>query len=78
MAEFQAGGMTVEKWLSNIGREGRATASRWIADGMIEVVNILGKNFITKEEDERFWVRAKRGEFARENAGVITRQKEEQ
>lgn len=76
MAEFQAGGMTIEKWMHSIGREPGATAARWKAKGMIETVQILGKDFVTKEEDERFWARAKAGEFEKEEYGIIKQQKE--
>jgi hypothetical protein len=76
MAEFTAGGMSVEKWLENLGRKGRATGCRWIRQGLIKPVNILGQNFITREEDERFWVRAKAGEFVGEDRGIIQHQKE--
>ena len=75
MAEFTAGGMSVEKWLENIGRKGRATGSRWIAQGLINPVNINGQNFITREEDANFWERAKRGEFAIADRGIIEHQK---
>jgi hypothetical protein len=76
MAEFEAGGMTIEKWMQSIGRESGATSARWIQKGMIAPVNILGKNFITREEDERFWARAKAGEFAQLGEGIIKKQKE--
>lgn len=65
MAEFEVRGMTFDRWLESIGRS-RATGYRWIASGMVTPVNIQGKNYITREEDGRFWERAKAGEFAQE------------
>jgi C-terminal processing protease CtpA/Prc len=70
MAEFTAGGMSLEKWLDNIGLKGRVTGSRWISQGLIAPVNVLGRNYITKEEDQRFWARAKVGEFSEEAHGI--------
>jgi predicted site-specific integrase-resolvase len=65
MAEFEVGGMTFDRWLESIGRS-RVTGWRWVELGMLQTVNINGKNYITREEDERFWQRAKAGEFAQE------------
>jgi hypothetical protein len=65
MAEFEVSGMTFDRWLESIGRS-RATGYRWIALGMVTPVNIHGKNYITREEDGRFWDRVKAGEFAQE------------
>ena len=76
MAEYEVGGVTVEAWQRSIGRDPNgATMARWIKMGLITPVNVLGKHFITKEEDERFWARAKSGEFAQECTGVIEMQK---
>jgi hypothetical protein len=69
MAEFEVGGMTFDRWLESIGRS-RVTGWRWVEHGMIQTVNINGKNYITREEDERFWHRAATGEFAQEIPSV--------
>ena len=69
MAEFEVSGITFDRWLESIGRS-RVTGWRWVELGMIQPVNILGKNYITREEDERFWSHAKAGEFAKEVPSV--------
>jgi len=67
---MQHGGIELATWMAEIGRPGKATISRWVDLGMIKPVNILGKHFITKEEEDRFWARAKAGEFSKEFSGV--------
>ena len=66
---FEVGGVTFERWLEAVGRS-RVTGWRWVELGMIQPVNILGRNYITREEDLRFWSRAKAGEFAQEIPSV--------
>lgn len=72
MAEFQVGGMAFDRWLESIGRS-KTAGYRWIELGMIQPINILGKFFVTREEDERFWQRAKAGDFAQETESVAHR-----
>jgi predicted site-specific integrase-resolvase len=67
-----AGGVTLEKWCGAVGQS-VTTAYRWIKLGMIEPVNILGKFYVTADEDARFWARAKAGEFIRETVAVEDR-----
>ena len=68
-AGFEVGGITFDRWLETVGRS-RETGWRWVQAGMLAPVNILGKHFITREEDQRFWRRAKAGEFSREILSV--------
>ena len=72
MTDFAVGGMSFDRWLKSVGRS-RVTGWRWVGKGMISPVNILGKNYITREEDVRFWQRAKAGEFAKELESVEER-----
>ena len=67
--EVMAGGMEFLKWLRILGR-GRATGYRWVSRGWIEPTNIAGKLYVTVEEINRFWTRAKAGEFARGAGGI--------
>ncbi|MDB6064073.1 MAG: hypothetical protein JWR26_281 [Pedosphaera sp.] len=66
-------GIELITWLEEIGRPGKSNASRWIDAGLIKPVNILGRLFITREEEERFWTRANAGEFAQIPGGVAGR-----
>jgi len=63
------GGMEFILWLTKIGKS-RATGSRWRKKQMLETVNIEGKLFITKEQIDRFWDRAGKGEFAKKPRGA--------
>ncbi len=61
---FQAaGGVKLEKWLDGIG-VARSTGTRWINQGMLSPVNILGNYYITREMDADFWRYAAAGQFA--------------
>jgi hypothetical protein len=66
---FPVGGMTLEKWTESVGRS-VTTAYRWIKEGMLEVTNVLGKFYVTKEADETFWARARAGEFEAETESI--------
>jgi hypothetical protein len=44
----------------------RATGWRWRNDGVIETVNIYGRQYVTREEEQRFQHRVESGEFYRE------------
>ncbi len=44
------------------------TAWRWRKKGWITTINIAGRQYITREEVERFNARAAAGEFARDAA----------
>lgn len=43
----------------------RATCWRWRRDGLINTIDIYGRQYITREEEERFFRRAVSGEFHR-------------
>ena len=44
----------------------RATCWRWRRDGLISTFDIYGRQYITREEEERFFRRAVSGEFHRD------------
>jgi hypothetical protein len=67
---FEVGGMTLRKWIESIGIS-PTTAYRWLEKRIITPVNILGRHYITREEDQRLWARAKAGEFEKEVPSVI-------
>jgi len=54
-------------WLGTLGRT-RTTGWRWRRSGLIEVVNIFGKLYVTRDEIARFERRAMSGEFHKETA----------
>jgi predicted site-specific integrase-resolvase len=67
--DVQIGGMEFLYWLAKIGKS-RATGYRWRAEGRLHTVNIDGKLFITQHEIDRFWTRAKAGEFSKQPHGA--------
>jgi hypothetical protein len=69
------GGIDFGLWLSRIGRS-RSTGLRWRDRGWVAPVNIDGHLFVAQEEIDRFWARAKAGEFAKEAGGIICIQRE--
>ncbi len=75
-ADVLIGGIDFDLWLDQIGRS-RSTGLRWRNRGWVTTVNIDGHQFIAQEEIDRFWARAKAGEFAKEAGGIICMQKEE-
>jgi len=52
------------EFLESMGRS-ESTGWRWRRDGMLRVLNIAGKNYITLDEIERFERRAENGEFVK-------------
>lgn len=54
-------------WLETLGKT-RTTGWRWRKCGLIEVVNIFGKLYVTRDEIARFEQRAMSGEFHKEIA----------
>jgi hypothetical protein len=44
----------------------RATGWRWRRDGVINTINIYGRQYVTRDEEERFLRRAAQGEFHRD------------
>jgi hypothetical protein len=79
-AVFNLGGVSLKKWIEGIGKT-PDTAYKWIEMDMLETINILGNHYVTKEQDERFWSRAKAGEFAKEVLSVeekVSRMRERQ
>ena len=75
-ADVLIGGDKFRPRLDQIGRS-RSTGLRWRNRGWVTTVNIDGHQFIAQEEIDRFWARAKAGEFAKEAGGIICMQKEE-
>ena len=73
--ETLAGGMEFLKWLRILGR-GRATGYRWVSKGGVTPLNIAGKLYITVEEINRFWIRAKSGEFSQGPGGICAEPEE--
>lgn len=43
----------------------RATGWRWRRDGIIKTINIYGRQYVSRDEEERFQERANRGDFYR-------------
>jgi len=43
----------------------RATGWRWRRDGIINTINIYGRQYVSQDEQERFQERANRGDFYR-------------
>jgi len=68
------GGMEFIFWLTRLGKS-RSTGYRWRKQQMITTVNIEGKLFITKEQIDRFWDRAGKGEFAKKPRGASAKNK---
>lgn len=66
--------MALERWLALIGRDD-VSGFRWTRDGIITVRNVLGRNFISTAEINRFWARAEAGEFALEPKGAAAKAK---
>ena len=54
-----------DDFLSDLGKT-RTTGFRWRKLGLIEVVNIFGRLYVTRDAIEQFEEKAKRGDFARE------------
>lgn len=52
-------------WLQGMGKT-RITGFRYRKQGLISVVNIFGRLYVTREEIEKFERRAIAGEFAKE------------
>ena len=75
-ADVLIGGIDFDLWLDHIGRT-RSTGLRWRNRGWVTTVNIDGHQFIAQEEIDRFWARAKAGEFAKEAGGIICMQRKE-
>ena len=75
-ADVLIGGIDFDLWLDQIGRS-RSTGLRWRNRGWVTTVNIDGHQFIAQEEIDRFWARAKAGEFAKEAGGIICMQRKE-
>lgn len=44
----------------------RATGWRWRRDGLISTINIYGRQYVTRDEEERFLCRAAQGGFHRD------------
>ncbi len=57
--------VSFDDWLSDLGKT-RVTGFRWRKLGLIEVVNIFGRLYLTREAIAEFEEKAKRGDFARE------------
>ena len=57
--------VSFDDWLSDLGKT-RVTGFRWRKLGLIEVVNIFGRLYVTREAIADFEEKAKRGDFARE------------
>lgn len=65
-----AGGIAYREWLRRLGVS-RETGIRWMAKKIITPsVNVQGKHYLTDQDIETFWERAKEGEFAKEFAGI--------
>ncbi len=69
-AETKAGELVpFEDWLASIGKS-RSTGWNYRKRKAIEVLNVFGSLYITREEIARFEARAKAGEFARKRKSV--------
>lgn len=54
-----------DDWLKSLDKT-RTTGFRWRQRGLIAVVNIFGRLYVTSEAIAEFEEKAKRGDFARE------------
>jgi hypothetical protein len=59
-----------DDWLKSI-RKSRVTGWNYRRRGMISVVNVLGRLYVTRSEIARFESRATSGEFARHRNAVL-------
>ena len=66
---LDCGGIEFILWLTRIGKS-RSTGYRWQKKQMLKTVNVEGKLFITKQQIDRFWDRAGKGEFAKKPRGA--------
>jgi hypothetical protein len=57
--------VSFDSWIKSLGRA-RCTGYRWRKDGLVDVVNIFGKWYISREEITRFEKRAVSGAFHQE------------
>lgn len=57
--------VSFDDWLSDLGKT-RVTGFRWRKLGLIEVFNIFGRLYVSREAIADFEEKAKRGDFARE------------
>jgi hypothetical protein len=71
---MDAGGMSYDQWLELIGRD-PVTGWRWVRDGLVTTINVLGRQYLESAEIARFWTRARGGEFAVEAKGACSKGK---
>ena len=67
--------LSLRKWRESIGISD-TTCWRWEKAGWISPIRIANKKYLTKEDLEQFYARAKAGEFAVEPSGVCARAKQ--
>jgi hypothetical protein len=58
-----AGLVSLNRWIADVGVS-RCTVWRWRKDGLLKVVNIYGKLYVSRAADEEFTRRAESGEFS--------------
>jgi len=61
-------------WRQQVGVSA-VTAWRWKRAGWLTPININGRPFFTREELDRFQVRAAAGEFSKKPAGAAAKRK---
>lgn len=65
------GPIALRNWVRQIGIS-PVTAWRWQRAGWLDVFNVGGRSYLTKESRERFQARAASGEFAKQPSGVAS------
>ena len=58
--------VSYDNWLADLGKT-RVTGYRLRKAGLVKIVNIFGRLYVTREEVAAFERRAMSGEFSREN-----------
>jgi hypothetical protein len=59
----EGGLISLGAWIKSIGRS-YSTAARWRDGGLLDVTNIRGRPYVTRQAIEKFLARAERGDFA--------------
>ena len=57
--------VSYDNWLADLGKT-RITGYRWRKAGLVNIVNIFGRLYVTREEIAAFEKKAMAGDFSRE------------
>lgn len=70
--EKQLKTVALSKWLKMVGRSS-VTGWRWIKAGWLHPINIAGRLYLTPEDQQQFYERAEKGEFAKPPRGAAAK-----